>query len=44
MSVSDEAGVRELIALAKREDLGAGDVTTALLAHRDESAAFRLIA
>lgn len=43
MNVSDDVEVRELIALARREDLGPGDVTTALLPHRDQSAAFRLI-
>lgn len=36
--------ISTLIALAKQEDLGAGDVTTALMPQRDVSATFSLVA
>ena len=44
MGLPDEPDVRELIALARREDLGDGDVTTALMPDGDRPAAFRAIA
>jgi len=42
VTVGDHPDVRELIALAKREDLGAGDITTRLLENPREAASFRL--
>lgn len=44
MIVGDEADVRELIALAKREDLGSGDITAAFVPGRSDRAAFSLFA
>jgi len=44
MSMPEDPSLAELIALAKREDLGDGDVTTALMPSRDEPAAFLLLA
>ena len=44
MSVVDDDGVAELIALAKREDLGSGDLSVGLLANPHEPATFRLVA
>lgn len=42
VSVADDPSVRELIALAKREDLGRGDITTALLDDPHAPSAFEL--
>jgi len=44
MNVADDADVRELIAIARREDFGAGDVTSALMPGGDERALFSLVA
>ncbi len=44
MNLLDDPGVGELIRLAQREDLGAGDVSTALLSESGAAARFRLIA
>jgi nicotinate-nucleotide pyrophosphorylase (carboxylating) len=44
MSVADEEGVARLIALAKAEDLGSGDLTVGLMADPAEQAEFRLVA
>lgn len=44
MSIADDEGVRQLIELAKDEDLGAGDLSTGLMADPDAPASFRLIA
>lgn len=44
MSIASDESVLQLIALAKGEDLGAGDVTTGLMADPNQSAEFRLIA
>lgn len=44
MSSIDPAQFRELIALAKREDLGDGDITTALLENRNRQTTFELVA
>ena len=44
MTVADNDDVRRLIELAKSEDLGTGDVTTALTANATEPAAFHLLA
>jgi nicotinate-nucleotide pyrophosphorylase (carboxylating) len=44
MIVGDEADVGELIALAKREDLGTGDITAALVAPQSGRATFSLLA
>jgi len=44
MSVRDEQAWSELISLAKREDLGAADITTELLPSRDGPACFALLA
>ncbi len=43
MGVSDETGVAELIALAREEDLGPGDLSTGLLPDRDQPGTFRLL-
>ncbi len=43
MSAADEAGVGELIAMALREDVGAGDVTTGLLAEPRRVGSFRVL-
>ena len=44
MSIADDEGVARLIALAKEEDLGAGDVSTGLLPDGGARAEFRLLA
>lgn len=44
MSIFDNSTVAQLIDMAKQEDLGSGDVTTALMAGQNEPAEFRLIA
>ena len=44
MIAADHEAVRKLITLAKREDLGAGDLTTALLADPEAPSEFRLLA
>lgn len=44
MTAIDNAGLAALIALARLEDYGGGDVTTCLLADAGESASFRLLA
>ncbi len=44
MSVADDKGVLRLIELAKNEDLGHGDISTAILDDRQQSATFHLIA
>ncbi len=44
MGIADDPLVRELIALAKAEDVGTGDVTTALLADPAADASFHLVA
>lgn len=43
MSVTDEEGVARLIAMAKEEDLGEGDLTTSLLADPTGQSEFRLV-
>lgn len=43
MCLADEPGVRSLIELSVREDLGSGDRSTALLPNAEEPAIFRLI-
>ena len=43
MSVTDEEGVVRLIAMAKEEDLGEGDLTTSLLADPTGQSEFRLV-
>ena len=44
MALETDAGVAELIALARREDLGAGDVSTSLIVDPGQMAVLRLIA
>ncbi len=44
MSTLDDKTVGEVIAIAKREDLGDGDITTDLMPSPDEPATFQLIA
>jgi len=44
MSLADDGTVAQLIALAKREDLGAGDLTSGLLPQAGAIADFRLLA
>lgn len=44
MSISDEQNVRQLIELAKGEDLGAGDVTTDLMEDPNQPVEFRVVA
>jgi len=44
MTLMDEPSVRELMALARREDLGDGDLTTSLLSNGSERAVFHLLA
>ncbi|RME39624.1 MAG: carboxylating nicotinate-nucleotide diphosphorylase [Planctomycetota bacterium] len=44
MTIADDPGVRTLIELARSEDFGAGDVTTALMEGADRPARFHLIA
>ena len=44
MGVADEAGLAELIAMARREDMGGGDVSSALLADPRQAATFHLAA
>ncbi len=43
MNIADDQTVADLIQLAKREDLGPGDVSTALLPERSQPGAFRLL-
>jgi nicotinate-nucleotide pyrophosphorylase (carboxylating) len=43
MSISDIEGVTQLIELARREDLGQGDLTTSLIANPNEPAEFRVV-
>lgn len=44
MTIAEQEDVQALIALAKSEDLGDGDVSADLLADRDEQGEFRLVA
>ncbi len=44
MSLADDPGVAQLIELARREDLGTGDVTSALLPDAKKDARFQLTA
>ena len=44
MGLADDPAVAELIDLAKREDLGGGDITSRLLPDPNQSARFRLVA
>ena len=44
MGTLDDKSVAELIAIARREDLGDGDITTDLMPSPDEGSTFRLIA
>lgn len=44
MSVANDPAVQSLIAAAKEEDFGSGDITTALLPHRHQIASFGLVA
>ena len=44
MSVAEDEGVRRLIELAKNEDLGRGDISSALLDDSEQAASFHLIA
>ena len=44
VKLADDDGVRRLIELARGEDLGAGDLTSALLSNPEEAASFRLLA
>ncbi|MCH7595375.1 MAG: hypothetical protein IID35_02355, partial [Planctomycetes bacterium] len=42
MSIAEKQDIAELIALAKREDLGTGDLSSQLLADTTERVAFAL--
>lgn len=44
MTISEDQHIKQLIELAKREDLGGGDLSSQLLANADAQASFRLIA
>lgn len=44
MDIGADKSIRTLIQLAKEEDLGAGDVTTALMANAQQPAEFKLLA
>ena len=44
MTIAEQEDVQALIALAKSEDLGDGDISADLLADRDEQGEFRLVA
>ena len=44
MTLEDHHDVRRLIELAKTEDLGAGDITSALMINPHEASAFRVLA
>jgi len=44
MDVGFEQAVERLVSLAREQDLGAGDVTTALMERADQPACFRLLA
>ena len=44
MSLADDESISQLIALARQEDLGGGDITTALMPDADALAEFALVA